>query len=197
VTCSFVGAAMGVTGSTGREWHQSLHEWLHGVGMAASPRVNIRCRSVSDLHARRSTWSPWSRRRCASGSARPRSTPANGPARLLRSRRRSSGSSVRWPSCAEPPIHVPVREMPPARGLPGPRALYPRALPTPARRVPPAPSPAQVVQRRRARHSYHPAASSSLSRREGRLPSADISQPKRHGRPLRIGPRRALGQQRG
>jgi hypothetical protein len=37
----------------------------------------------------------------------------------------------------------------------------------------------------------------SFSRRECRLPSADVRQPKRHCRPLRIGRRRALGKERG
>jgi hypothetical protein len=37
----------------------------------------------------------------------------------------------------------------------------------------------------------------SFSRRECRLPSADVRQPKRHSRPLRIGCRCALGKERG
>jgi hypothetical protein len=37
----------------------------------------------------------------------------------------------------------------------------------------------------------------SFSGRECRLPIADVRQPKRHSRPLRIGRRRALGQERG
>jgi transposase len=42
------------------------------------------------------------RRRCASGSARPRSTPVSGPAAAARNRRSSSGCVGRTPSCGGP-----------------------------------------------------------------------------------------------
>ena len=37
----------------------------------------------------------------------------------------------------------------------------------------------------------------SFSRCQSHLPGADVGQTKRHSRPLRIGPRRALSQERG